>query len=313
MLHLSCLHSIVKKWHHIDYFWYAKIEYKQYSMKAKLEELSGKSSSQSFIFYELKVPSFKFLWHYHPEYELTFIVKGKGKRLVGDSYENFNGGDLILLGPKIPHTWVSDKVKNQPCRAVVIQFSAEFIDPLLAYQEMNAIKTLLSKSARGLSFYTRKNSNIESVMYDLTISKGVTSFTSLIHLLQRLTELKAKPLSSLHFRPLKGNENQQRINKVFQYVQKDFNGKVTLQKAASTIHLSESAFCKFFKRASGKTFSGYVNDIRIANACQLLMESDIPISQTATESGFESLTYFNRVFLQKMGVTPGSYRKNSWK
>lgn len=108
---------------------------------------------------------------------------------------------------------------------------------------------------------------------------------------------------------MKGTENQQRINTIFQYVQQEFNETISLKKAASLIHLSESAFCKFFKRTSGKTFSDYTNEIRIAHACQLLIETDHPVSEVAFSSGFDSITYFNRVFLKKKGVRPMHYRR----
>src|SRR5205807_1425244 len=104
-------------------------------MKAKLEQLEHRKGSNAFICYETHVPSFQFVWHYHPEYELTYIVKGKGKRLVGDSYENFEEGDLVLLGPMMPHTWVSEKVRSQHCVAIVIQFKDNFIRPLQSYKE----------------------------------------------------------------------------------------------------------------------------------------------------------------------------------
>ena len=110
------------------------------------------------------------------------------------------------------------------------------------------------------------------------------------------------------FIPAKGGQNEKRINKVFQYVQKGFSGKPTLQEAAKSIHLSVSAFCKFFKRISGKTFSDYVNEIRIAHACTLLIETDKPVSVIANECGFENLAYFNRIFLRKKKMTPGKYR-----
>jgi AraC-like DNA-binding protein len=116
-------------------------------------------------------------------------------------------------------------------------------------------------------------------------------------------------IASAQYKPIKGTENQQRINQVFQYVQKEFTHQVSLEKAAALIHLSESAFCKFFKRTSGKTFSDYTNDIRIAHACYLLIETDKPVNVIATESGFESLTYFNRIFLKKKKLKPRDYRK----
>ena len=100
-----------------------------------------------------------------------------------------------------------------------------------------------------------------------------------------------------------------RINEVFIYIQNYFKQKIPLQKAASLIHLSESAFCKYFKRVSGKTFSDYVNDVRLSYACQLLIETDKPIARIAYESGFGSISYFNRVFRKKKSITPNTLRK----
>ncbi len=278
-------------------------------MRAKLEQLSLRRNNQSFLCYEVNVSAFAFLWHYHPEYELTFIVKGSGKRLVGDSYEQFSEGDLVLLGPNLPHSWVSEQIKKQNCQAIVIQFSTEFIAPLLQYQEMKDIEKLLTKAERGLQFIPEKNKEIIKILYEIKDIKAIHAFILLIQLLQKLCAYPSMALSSTNFKPLKGNVNQQRINKVFLFIQKSFRGKISLKKAAAVIHLSESAFCKFFKRACGKSFSDYVNDIRVSNACQLLIETDKPIAQVAFESGFESLTYFNRVFLRKKNVRPGRFRK----
>jgi AraC-like DNA-binding protein len=250
------------------------------------------------------------LWHYHPEYELTYISKGKGKRLVGDSFETFEAGDLVLIGPMIPHTWISDKMATENCRAIVIQFTHDFIEQLLQFPEMTALDKLFTKAGRGTHFNTAKNTNCIQLIEKMIKSNELISFTLLLQLLQELVSKKVLPLTSLHYKPMKGNENQQRINKVFLYVQKEFKENVSLKKAASIIHLSESAFCKFFKRASGKTFSTYVNDIRISYASQLLIETDKAIGEIAFESGFESLTYFNRVFMKKNGIKPRELRKS---
>ena len=111
-------------------------------MRPRLEPLNHRLSSQSFIAYEVKVPSFDFYWHYHPEYELTYIVEGKGMRLVGDSYEPFEAGDLVLIGPMLPHTWVTDKVGKTNCQALVVQFSQKFMEQLLQFSEMKILEKL---------------------------------------------------------------------------------------------------------------------------------------------------------------------------
>ena len=278
-------------------------------MRAKLELLSQQNNNRSFLCYEVKLPSFDFFWHYHPEYELTYMVRGSGKRLVGDSYENFDEGDLVLLGPSLPHTWFTEKRSKENYRAIVIQFSLNFIEPMLQYTEMADIRKLLKKADKGLRFSTQKSKELSVHLYQILHNKGVDSITSLLLLLQKLSNSRTISLATPGFRPIKGNQNQQRINIVFQYVQQQFKNGISLREAASLIHLSQSAFCKFFKRISGKTFSDYVNDIRIAHACQLLIESDMLIVQIAYESGFDSLTYFNRIFLKKKETKPGSFRK----
>ena len=278
-------------------------------MRAKLKILSQQSNNRSFLCYEVKSPSFDFFWHYHPEYELTFIVRGNGKRLVGDSYENFDEGDLVLLGPSLPHTWFTEKSSKENYRAIVIQFSLNFIEPMLQYTEMADIRKLLKKADKGLRFSTQKSKELSVHLHQILHTKGVDSITSLLLLLQKLSNSRNISLTTPKFRHVAGNQNQQRINIVFQYVQQHFKKNSSLQEAASLIHLSQSAFCKFFKRVSGKTFSDYVNDIRIAHACQLLIETDKPVAQIASESGFTSLTYFNRVFFKKKVVRPSSFRK----
>lgn len=278
-------------------------------MKAKLEQLLGLTNDQSFLCYEVVASNFEFWWHYHPEYELTYIVKGKGKRLVGDSYLEFNPGDLVLIGPMLPHTWISDLESHDMCHAIVIQFTEKFVKHICEFPEMGVLRKLFEKANRGLEFIHSKNERSPLLIEQMIHSNGMHSFSLMIQLLHQLVNKKSQPIASVPYKLMKGNENQQRINSVFLYVQRAFKETISLKKAASIIHLSESAFCKFFKRTSGKTFSDYTNEIRIAYACQLLIETDKPIIEIANDSGFESLTYFNRVFLRKKGMRPGEYRR----
>ncbi|MBS1578383.1 MAG: AraC family transcriptional regulator [Bacteroidetes bacterium] len=287
----------------------SKIKLAGVVMRAQLEKLSSRKENQSFSCYEVKEPSFDFFWHYHPEYELTYIVKGKGKRLVGNIYEPFSAGDFVLLGPDIPHTWISDKIKNQNCRAIVIQFSTKFVESILQFDELKALKKILQKAEKGFQFMPTKKNNYLLLIQEMITKDYAEKFLLFIQLLLHLSTSKGKTLLTTSVKPLKGSINQHRINKVFQYVQNDYKKNISLKKAAALIHLSKSAFCKYFKRASGKTFSDYVNEIRIAYACQLLIETDYPISQIAFDSGFESLNYFNRVFLKKKKIIPSEFRK----
>lgn len=275
-------------------------------MKAVYEDIASKQGNESFLAYGFTVPAFEFKWHYHPEYELTLITKGNGKRLVGDSYESFETGDLVLLGPDLPHTWSSEAAKYKDASAIVIQFSESFIEKFLQLKEFSPVADLLSASSRGL--YFPNAITLFSSIELLPETSGVDKVTSLLGILSKLTTQKCKKLSSEYFNPVKGEETENRINKVCQYIQRRAADDISLEQAAGLIHLSRSAFSKFFKRATGKTFSDYVNDIRIGNACHLLTESDKAINEIAFETGFESLTYFNRVFLKKKGITPREFR-----
>jgi AraC-like DNA-binding protein len=277
-------------------------------MKASYEDINSRKGNQSFVAYHRHVPAFEFKWHYHPEYELTLITKGSGKRLVGDSYENFESGDLVLIGSGLPHTWVSDGVKRTRSSAVVIQFSEKFIHSFLQWPEFAGVERLLAGAAHGIFFPAKYSRPVAEAIGALPGKKDIDRVTGLLTILHQLSGRKQVQLASVYFNSAKGKETEKRINKVCQHIQKHAGERISLDRAASLVHLSDSAFCRFFKRVTGKTFSDYVNDIRIGNACNLLTESDKTIAGIAFECGFESLTYFNRVFLKKKHITPRDFR-----
>jgi AraC-like DNA-binding protein len=171
---------------------------------------------------------------------------------------------------------------------------------------------LLGRSSQGLAFPVTglgKGDLIAAIMR-LPVAKAAGRITGLLDVLQALagSRVEARPLASPYFQPALGKKTEGRIGKVFQYLHRHSGERVALADVAALINLSESAFCKFFKRTTGKTFSDYVSDIRIGHACRLLAESDDSISEIAFRSGFESLTYFNRVFLRKKGMRPREFR-----
>lgn len=278
-------------------------------MKPLLEDIGKKRGIQSFLAFAINQNRFDFFWHYHPEYELTLIVKGKGRRLIGDNHEYFESGDLVLIGPGLPHTWVSDSSMKVKSEAVVIQFSVNFIERFAGLDELSAINKLLLYAKQGVAFKGKYSAAVKELIKRLPEKRGVEKITGLMHILNELSKLRSVPLASSFYQPLRGLENEKRINKVCQYIQKHAAETLNIQKAAVLINLSPSAFCKFFKRMTGKTFSDYVNDIRIANVCSQLLASDRQIAEIAYGNGFETLTYFNRIFMKKINMRPGSYRK----
>jgi AraC-like DNA-binding protein len=276
-------------------------------MKAVFEDIPSKKGAASFYSTRISVPSFEFKWHYHPEYELTYIVRGSGYRIVGNSHEHFSAGDLVLLGSNLPHTWWGKQEDGSPSEAVVIQFSNAFIEPFLQLQESQSIKELLAKASRGLRW--DKEEMLFHSIEELGNQAEFNRILSLLSILQTLSQKESTQLASDSYQNVLSKKFESRINKVCSYLQLHFSESISLKQVADLVYMSESNFCKFFKKATSTTFSDYLNELRINEACHLLLSTEDNISKIAHDSGFESLSYFNRVFLKKMKLTPSVFRR----
>ena len=275
-------------------------------MKAQLEDIPSKQGGASFYQTKISVPSFEFKWHYHPEYELTYILKGNGYRVVGNSHEQFSEGDLVLLGSNLPHTWCGKLDDSTPSEALVIQFSKDFIEPFLKLNESRSIEKLLELSHRGICCDT--NQLLVDQIYTLTNTSGLDSVLSLLSILDQLSKGITRPLTTENYHGIITKQFESRVNKVCTHLQQHFHEAITLKQVSDLVFMSESNFCKFFKKATNTTFSDYLNDLRINEACHLLLSSEENISKIAHDCGFESLSYFNRVFLKKKQLTPSGFR-----
>ena len=278
-------------------------------MKAKLEDIPSQKGASSFYTYRFQVPYFEFKWHYHPEYELTYIVKGSGYRIVGNSYAYFTAGDLVLLGSNVPHTWSGKRDDEEQSEAIVIQFSKQFITPFLQLEESTAIKQLLAHADRGISFEAKDD--LVSQLMNLTAAAGMDRVLQLLSVLDVLAKTPNKPIASNAFHTILSPKSELRINKVCLHLQNHFTQKLSLQEIANLVFMTESNFCKFFKKSTGKTYSDYVNELRINEAARLLVQTEKSISQIAFDCGFETLSYFNRVFFTKKACTPSAYRSTN--
>lgn len=277
-------------------------------MKAILEDIKTKKGSASFLAYSYKAPYFEFKWHYHPEFELTYIVKGSGYRIVGNTYEYFKEGDLVLLGSNLPHTWTGKSNQASHSEAIVIQFSSEMFHSLLVYEEAEHVFNMLKDAAMGLNF--KSTNEIVKKIDKVLSSNRFEKIINLILLLNKLSKESYKIISPNSFHTIVSKKNESRINKVCLFIQHNYNKKLTLQQLADLIHVTESNFCKFFKKTTGKTYTDYLNEIRINEACRLLELTEMTISEIVFEIGFENQSYFNRVFATKKKQTPSQYRKS---
>ncbi len=279
-------------------------------MKAELEKVAPGINKPVLVAYHMSLPFLEFYWHHHPEFELTYKINVSGKRIIGDSYKEFYPGDLVLIGSDLPHTWVSDKkAKKRTCNFVVIQFSSSLFTNLSTLNEFESIKRLLQNSKHGLHF--KNSAPLKDKILALPNKTDFEKITDLIWILGELAKQKGTRLASSDYDISQAKSNEQRINKVCTYLEENFSKPITVSNAAAIISISQSAFCKFFKRTTGKTFSDYLNDIRIGHACYQLIETDKQISTIARNAGYDSVSYFNRVFTKKKNSSPREFRKEA--
>jgi AraC-like DNA-binding protein/quercetin dioxygenase-like cupin family protein len=283
------------------------------SPKAKFE-LVPKCESGSFIVREFKLPAFSSPWHFHPEYELTYIVNGTGSRFVGDSIAPFGPGDLLLIGGGLPHVWRNDapaKVRAEYAHSVVVHFDEDsFGTGFLDCPELQAVRKLLVRARRGIEFGPRTSAATKIPLLEMQDLSGLPRLICLLELFALLANSGTpKLLSSPGFSPQLDPFAGERINAAHQYIFRNFTGRIDHKEMARNAGMSASAFSRYFRRLTGRTVSETVNEVRIGRARRMLIEADRTISEVAYASGYESLSNFNRRFRNISGISPREYRR----
>ncbi len=264
---------------------------------------------------EVKEPHFYPIWHFHPESEIMLLKKSTGTRYIGDSIENFKEGDVVLLGPNIPHLWRSSKecfVEGAPvsAKATVIYFREERLGhDFYNLPEMAQINKLLSTARRGVKFTGKRSADLEYKIDEIIYKEGMDRVVGLLSLLNYMAnQCSYEPITSLGYLPRVDVADLSRFNRISAYLMNNFAQKITLDDIAAEASLSPTAFCRYFKSRTNKTFVGFLNEIRIGNACKLLMEKKKSASEICYESGFNNLTNFNIQFRKIKGLTPLQYQ-----
>lgn len=261
----------------------------------------------SLVVLNYRSDGFPFVWHMHPEVELTLIVSGRGQRYVGDSVEEFGAGDLVLLGGDLPHTWHAPQSGRRGCIAVVVQFMPTVIAQVA---ETQAIGRLLQRADRGLWFSGSSAKRVQRQMLGMLKLGPLERYIALQSMLGKLAGARqVRALSSQPFDRKLRHEQGRAIDRVCRWVAEHLDRPIRQSDAAALLHRSPSAFARFFKRMMGQSFIEYVVQLRVGRACRLLVETDLPITQVCYEAGFSNLSYFNRVFRIHRKMTPREYRR----
>jgi AraC-like DNA-binding protein len=271
---------------------------------------------KAFVIRELIAPFFDVNWHFHSEYQLFVVLKGKGTRFIGDHTTSFREGDMVLTGPNLPHLWKNDKAYHNPsngleAHGVVIYFPDNFLnESVFKLEEFEGIARMLKLSERGIEVSGETNQVIKKMMMELLHLRGTASIIHLLSILEKMVDSKdCKLIADAGYINTNKESEKDRMGQVYEYVMQNFSGKVSLEEAAQISNLSVSAFSRYFKSRVNKSFSDFLTEVRIAHACKLLHESDLNISEISYECGFFTLSNFNKLFRERMRKTPMEYRK----
>lgn len=279
-------------------------------MKIQLETIQYTKSQSSFHFFKREAAYFHSYRHFHPELELTYIEQGTGIRYIGDNIHLFEPGDLVLIGGKLPHDYVSSyQEEDSASIAYVFQFPPSILQNIA---EGQSLQTLFSAADYGIHFLKPSPALVDKIKRVST----TPSLKNFIHFLDILQELQVhedrQAISSIAFSQSNPNTaSQDKISLVTNHLFQHYQQPITIQQMAQLTNMTPTSFCRWFKQSTGCSFVTYLNATRIEKACQLLFQSQDPIAHISFQTGFETVSHFNRTFKKIKGVTPRAYRKNA--
>jgi AraC-like DNA-binding protein len=261
------------------------------------------------------VDNFYNQWHFHPEIELIYIHKGRGTRFVGNDVHRFERDELCLIGSNMPHMWRSDPeyfIEGSKLKldVTVIYFHHDFLgDKFFDTPEMKNIDLLLEKAKRGIKVTGNSRLQVRELIRKLTLATGLERITTLLGILEKIAFCNEwEYINTIYSLEKIEKSEADRLNRVFQYISDNFQRKITLTEIASVANLSAKAFCRYFKAKTHKTFNNFLLEVKVAHACNIILEKDMTIYAVCYDSGFNNLSNFNRYFKKLMNKTPLEFK-----
>ncbi|MDB5115480.1 MAG: transcriptional regulator [Mucilaginibacter sp.] len=286
-------------------------------MKPQLLKVSN-DYVHSFSSRQDKVPYINNHWHYHPEVELIYFKKGNGTQFIGDSIQRFQSGDVILLGTNLPHYWRFDDVyfeNDENSDVSVIHFCENFWgDAFLQLPENGIIRSILEKAKRGIQIMGDDKHQLGKLVETIVHTEGPKKIMLLMEALIGIANSKqSSVISSIGFRNDFHQSENDRINAIYDYSIANFKRKIQMEEMAAVANISPNSFCRYFKSRTRKTYSQFINEIRVGHACKLLIENKINVKQICYESGFHNFASFHKYFKSITGKSPLTYQKAVFK
>ena len=259
-------------------------------------------------------------WHFHPEIELIHCIKGKGTTFIGNSIRALEEGEVLLIGRNVPHTrqrdpdYYSTHPDEEP-ESIVVQFREDFLgERFFDVREFLSVKDMLARALRGVKFLGETRRHISD---RLLLIRGLQGAARIIELLS-LLDLMARSqefnyLNTINYISDAHEKSSQKINEVYLYTIGHFREPISLSTVASLTGHSTVSFCRYFKTRTRKSYVQYLTEMRVAFACQQLMDGSVDVGQVCFSSGFNNLSHFHKQFRRLVGMTPGEYMKRSTK
>jgi AraC-like DNA-binding protein len=257
-------------------------------------------------------------FHSHPELELVYVKESFGKRIIGNSVMPFEPGDMVFLGSDIPHVWLNDEMYYQgistlKANAIVVYFSKDIFGPnFYELKETQKINELFFQAGRGISIIGKTNKQIAKKLEKLVLKKDFEVIVGLFEILSIMSESQDRIyINDEMYSLMQKDSKKDRISEVFQFVNKNYKRDIVLSEIAAIVNMTPTSFCRMFKLKTKKNFVEYLNEIRISNACKLLIETDKSMSEIAYECGYKTASNFNKLFKKFKGITPTDFKNNA--
>lgn len=279
-------------------------------MKPYFKPIPSDESNLLKAVYQENAKEFDYPWHFHPEYELTYIVSSRGMRYVGNSIENFSEDDLVLIGANLPHCWINSPEQQQVASAVVVYFKEDFIrEGWISSGEFISIRYLLELSNKGIRFDKSVALKLKEKFFELQKLPALDRLILILKILQELAETTDRQiLCEQGFTYELNHTNNERINKVYKYIEANYYKKMSLTDISKQVNMTEESFSRFFSKTMKKSFFEFLNEYKINRACKLLIETDKQISEICYAAGFETIPFFYRQFKKFKNCQPKNYR-----
>jgi len=279
------------------------------------KEVINYPTENSFVLKYNNYSHFIFPWHFHNEYEMVYIIHGTGKRFTGDVVDSFGPGDFAFFGSTLPHFYHNEKIyysgdSDLKVNNFVLQFPSDYFNEnQLQRPEFKAIRRLLMNSSRGLKFTQQTNEEAAGLLHKMYEEKGLKRYLLLVELLNHLGHADFSPIATPGYTNMLNTHIEDRMIKIYEFSTRNYNRKITLDEASNVAGMNSTAFCRYFKEKEGKTYTEFINDLRINYACKLLRHGNQTVAFVCNESGFNNLSNFNRQFKAKIGKSPSEYRE----